>query len=252
MCAKSGLRVLLEWKINRPDSVITDVIPPNQIRMKTDKLNELYTFILAALRLYWGDTETRAPKPIIRTGLGLLAAPIWELVVYLIAGEKYSAIIDKYQAESQITGFILLVVGIALFIWLKCRNPTHRGPKPRDLKLFVTYSQIMISTGENLRCISLEMANHGTLPVTIKSAELKLDTGERLFIGTNCLTSQPFGNVLIQPSDTYSLPVNVDIFKDNDIDPKRVTAATVRDGLGELHENANDIKKVITEIEDWL
>ena len=28
MHAKSGLRVLLEWKINRPDSVITDVIPP--------------------------------------------------------------------------------------------------------------------------------------------------------------------------------------------------------------------------------
>ena len=27
MHAKSGLRVLLEWKINRPDSVITDVIP---------------------------------------------------------------------------------------------------------------------------------------------------------------------------------------------------------------------------------
>ena len=26
MHAKSGLRVLLEWKINRPDSVITDVI----------------------------------------------------------------------------------------------------------------------------------------------------------------------------------------------------------------------------------
>jgi hypothetical protein len=26
MHAKSGLRVLLEWKINRPDSVITDVM----------------------------------------------------------------------------------------------------------------------------------------------------------------------------------------------------------------------------------
>ena len=36
MHAKSGLRVVLEWKIYRPDSVIADVIVPN-----AQNLNEL-------------------------------------------------------------------------------------------------------------------------------------------------------------------------------------------------------------------
>ncbi|MDA8564342.1 hypothetical protein N9L06_07820 [Mariniblastus sp.] len=220
--------------------------------MNTQNSNQFYAFALEVLRLYWGDPETRMPKVIVTAGLALLAAPIFELIVCLIAGEERSAIVEKYQAGSQIIGFTLLAIGIPLFIWLKCRNPTQQGPKPRDLKLSVKFSEIFTSTGVNLRCLSLEMANHGTLPVTIKAAELKLDTGERLFIGTNCVTGQPFGNVLIQPGDTYSLPISIDIFGDHDIDPKRVSAATVRDGLGEIHENTGNIQDVIKEIEDWL
>ncbi|QEG22228.1 hypothetical protein [Mariniblastus fucicola] len=220
--------------------------------MKTDTQNQFYAFALEAMRLYWGDTETRLPKLIVTAGLALLASPLWELIVYIAAGEKYSAIIDKYQDGSQTVGFILLAFGTMLFVWLKSRNPVQRGPKPRDLKLSVTCSHMMVSTGETLRCIVLEMANHGTLPVTIKAAELKLDTGARLFIGTNCLTNEIFGNVSIQPGDTYSLPISVDIFADNDIDPDRVASATVRDGLGETHENTEDIRDVIETIKGWI
>ena len=47
MHAKSGLRVLLEWKINRPDSVITAVImlrniQPNAIRDRCCAIDRVY------------------------------------------------------------------------------------------------------------------------------------------------------------------------------------------------------------------
>ena len=44
MHAKSGLRVLLEWKINRPDSVITAVIRLQQMQNAISDLPYLVAF----------------------------------------------------------------------------------------------------------------------------------------------------------------------------------------------------------------
>ena len=49
MHAKSGLRVLLEWKVYRPDSVITDVITLSSNCSTEHGL---------ALEKTWGDVET--------------------------------------------------------------------------------------------------------------------------------------------------------------------------------------------------
>ena len=46
MHAKSGLRVLLEWKIYRPDSVITAVITLRMVRMQFE-LRTLIEFVTA-------------------------------------------------------------------------------------------------------------------------------------------------------------------------------------------------------------
>ena len=49
MHAKSGLRVLLEWKINRPDSVITAVIRPNSMRISLANLLWVFVAVSAFL-----------------------------------------------------------------------------------------------------------------------------------------------------------------------------------------------------------
>ena len=103
--------------------------------MDKRKTNQFYQFILATLRLYWGNPETRLLKIIVVAGLALLASPIWELLIFLIAREKNSAIIDRYQDGSQITGFILLSIGVGLFVWLKCRKPPVDTAKIKHLEL---------------------------------------------------------------------------------------------------------------------
>ena len=104
----------------------------------SEKLNQFYSFAAKALEFYWGDKETRLPKLIVRAGLALLAAPLWELLLYLAAGEKYSTIIDQYQSQSQIVGFILIALGISLFIWLKQRNPASNKNMPDPIEVVRT------------------------------------------------------------------------------------------------------------------
>ena len=79
MHAKSGLRVLLEWKINRPDSVITAVIPLGngdaQMKLRYGIRTLLVATFLIASLIAWlsfhfhrGERQLAAAKTLLKAG----------------------------------------------------------------------------------------------------------------------------------------------------------------------------------------
>ena len=56
MHAKSGLRVVLKWKIHRPDSVIADVIRlPMALRIRYSMHHLLFAVLVCAIAFWWLD-----------------------------------------------------------------------------------------------------------------------------------------------------------------------------------------------------
>jgi hypothetical protein len=178
---------------------------------------------------------------IVGAGLLLLGSLLIELIVFLNIGPEGRESFEEFDNSNSMFGFALLAIGLIVYFiqrrFFSVKKEDQK--KDHDVRLEIGFSHIVSTLGEGA-FLSLTMYNTGTLPATIKSAQIHMTDERVMFVAMNDLTDEVFGNVKIDPGDNYALQIASRRFKEEDIRHDQISKAYVINGLGDWIANHND------------
>ena len=86
------------------------------------RFSEFLSFAYRVLRLWFGDPKTRIPRYIIVASIPLIASPVWQALLFAYLEETLNwdtTDIEKADRAIFWSGWVLFVVGIALFLFVR-------------------------------------------------------------------------------------------------------------------------------------
>ena len=123
-------------------------------------------FLLAVLRLWFGDPRTRIPKFLIVASIPLIASPWWQPVLYSTLDQWLQldlSIIEHADQLMFVSGWILLAIGIGLYLYVRPKGEEKKLNPEACLATAQTKASLIVDLMRMLYVVSNDEARSANI-----------------------------------------------------------------------------------------